>query len=58
MNIDVEKLRKDLMDYYGTAAVNGFPLAFMDVARVEKASAEELIGIAEDIGYDLRKYLC
>ena len=29
MNID--KLRQDLIDYYGTAMSNGFPMAVMDL---------------------------
>lgn len=56
MTIDIEKLRRDLIDYYGTAAVSIFAPAFLDVSEAEEASPEELIRMAEDAGFDLRRY--
>lgn len=57
MNIDIEKLRRDLMDYFGTAMASGFGMAVMDLSRVERASDEELINIALDCGFDLNDYV-
>ena len=55
--IDIEKLRKDLTDYYGTAFTGGFPVAVIELSEVEKANDSELIKIAEKNGFDLRKYI-
>lgn len=57
MNIDIEKLRRDLIDYFGTAMASGFGMAVMDLSRVERASDEELINIALDCGFDLNDYV-
>ena len=57
MNIDIEKLRRDLIDYFGTAMASGFGIAVMDLTRVERASDEELINIALDCGFDLNDYV-
>ena len=54
--IDVDKLRKDMKDYYGTAMFGGFPMAVMDLSKVERASNEELVRMAQKNGIDLRKY--
>ena len=45
VEIDIEKLRSDLMDYFGTA-MGFFPVATMDLIKVQNASSEELISIA------------
>lgn len=55
MNIDYEKLRQDLKDYFGTA-IGFMPVAIMDVIRVENASEEELIQIAIQNGFNLSEY--
>lgn len=55
-NIDIEALRQDIIDYYGTAALGFFPAAYMDVARVENATDEELIEMALNLGFDLNRY--
>lgn len=57
MNIDIDKLRQDLINYFGTAMVSGFGMAVMDLSRVERASAEELIRIALECGFDLNDYV-
>ena len=54
--IDIRRLRRDLEDYYGTAMFSGFPMAVMDVSRVERMSAQELVELAQKNGIDLRKY--
>ena len=56
--IDTQRLRKDLIDYYGTAMTGGFPMAVMDLSRVERASDRELIELARKKGVDLGKYVC
>lgn len=55
MNIDYEKLRRDLIDYFGSA-IGLFPVAVMDVVRVENASNSELLEIANQNGFNLSEY--
>ena len=52
MQIDIEELRSDLEDYYGTAAASFFPAAFLDASDAADASPEELIEMAEEAGLD------
>ena len=55
MNIDIDRLRKELIDYYGTAMqVN--PVAMIELSVVEKASPEQLIYIAINNGFNLNDY--
>lgn len=56
MLLNIEKLRQDLMDYYGTAAHSGFPAAMMDVIDVETALPEKLVELANRAGMNLRDY--
>ena len=55
--IDVNQLRKDMRDYYGTAMFTGFPMAVMDLSKVERLSDRELVELAQKNGVDLRKYI-
>ena len=55
MNIEFDKLREDLIDYFGTA-MGTFPIAVMNVAEVESALDRELIRIATQNGFDLSDY--
>ncbi len=55
-DFDFEKLRNDLVDYYGTAVFSGFPMAIMDVSRMESASREDLLREAMKNGMELNKY--
>ena len=55
--IDVNSLRKDMTDYYGTAMFSGFPMAVMDLSNVESMSDRELVELAQKKGVDLRKYI-
>ena len=57
MQINIEKLRKDLIDYYGTATFGGFPAAIMDLSKIERATYSELIQIAQQNGFDINKYI-
>ena len=54
--IDVERLRNDLKDYYGTAMFGGFSVAMMELSQVERASDEEVVNMAKDKDIDIRKY--
>ena len=55
-DFDFAKLRSDLMDYYGTAMVGGFPMAVIELGQVERASEAELLQIAQKNHYNLEKY--
>ena len=55
--IDIDRLREDILDYYGTAMFNGFPMAVMDLSKVERMSDRELVELAQKNGVDLRKYI-
>ncbi len=57
MELDINRLRKDLMDKYGTAMFSGFPAAVMDLSRIEKMSDQEILETAQKKGIDLNKYL-
>ena len=50
MEYDVEQLRNLLKDYYGTAMFNGFPMAVIDLGKVERMSDEEVIELAYKVG--------
>ena len=51
--INTDRLRSDLLDYFGTAAFSIEPLAMADVARIEDADEDELV---QECRWDLRKY--
>ncbi|MBQ8996201.1 MAG: hypothetical protein IJ091_10345 [Oscillospiraceae bacterium] len=53
-NGDAERLKEELETYYGTAAVNGFPMAVMDLADLENKSDEELEELAQELGLEQR----
>ncbi len=55
MEIDVERLRYDLLEYFGTA-MNIFPQAVIDLSIIENASVEQLINIARSNNIDLSNY--
>lgn len=57
MVINIEDLRKDLIDYFTSAMFMVSPSAMMDVQRVEQASSEELIEIAQQCKFDIDKYI-
>ncbi len=54
-NIDYEKLREDLINYYGSATTF-YPASYMDVIKVQNANNEELIYIAQQNNFDLEDY--
>lgn len=54
--IDTDRLRNDMMDYYGTAMHSGFPMAQADLTHIQGVSDAELIRKAQNNGFDLNKY--
>ena len=56
VTIDVEELRNDLIDYYGTAMQSN-PVAMMDLIKIENASGEEVVRIAMKNGINIEKYI-
>lgn len=56
MEIDIERLRKDLENYFGAAMFNGFPVAMMDLEDVKRADDDELIEIARRSGFNINNY--
>jgi len=55
--IDYDKLRHDLIDYFGTASFNVSMMAMADLTRVQCADNEELIQIARECKINLENYL-
>lgn len=53
---NIEKLRYDLLSYFGTGMMSGNPMLVSLVSRIEKADLEELIKLAKDNKFDLNKY--
>lgn len=51
MNIDLAALRQALLEYVGTAWINGNPTAIVELSEIESASPGELIAIAEQLGF-------
>lgn len=54
--IDTNRLRNDMMNYYGTAMHSASPMAQADLIHVQRASDAELIREAQKSGFDLNKY--
>lgn len=48
---DVDDLRSELRDYYGTAMFGGMPMAMMDVERVSGESDDDVIEEAHRMGF-------
>ena len=57
MELDIERLRCDLMDYYCTAMFNCFPMAVIELSKIEYAIDEEIIRIAQNNNIDLNNYV-
>ncbi len=53
--IDDNRLQRDLEDYYGSAMFSGFPMALMELSRVECASGDELVSLTNECGLDLAR---
>jgi hypothetical protein len=46
----VEHLKCGLREYYGTAMMSGFPIAVIELSKVNYASDEEIIDMAKQAG--------
>lgn len=57
LEINIQKLREDLIDYYGTAMFNGFPQAMMELEEIKRASDEKLLELAINKGINLNDYI-
>ena len=55
-DIDIEELRKDLIDYYQGIMFNISPAALVEMTEVEYASPEKLIEIALRNNFNLDNY--
>ena len=47
---NIEELKQQLKDYYGTAMYNSFPMAVIELSRIENMSDEEILREARKIG--------
>lgn len=56
MTIDVDKLRAYMINYYGTAAFSGMPVAILDASKAQSMSAEKLVRLAMKEKIDLTKF--
>lgn len=56
MDIDYNKLRSDLIDYFGTA-MSFNPMAVVNLSEVEYASEQKLIEIALKNNFDITNYV-
>lgn len=54
-DIDIERLRADLLDHFTAAYFTISPIALMDMTEVENASDEEIINIAIRNRFDLER---
>lgn len=57
VEVNIEKLRKDLEEYFGTAMFMASPMAMFNLEGVKNATIEELILIAEKNGFDIGDYI-
>ena len=55
ITIDIDSLRRDLINYFGTAASFN-PLATMNIIEVEQVTPLKLIEIAKNNNFNLDKY--
>lgn len=55
-NYNINKLRRDLMDYFGTAMHSGFPMAVIDLSEIENMTDEEILKFAAKNGINIEKY--
>ena len=50
MNYNIEHLRQQVLDYYGTATFSGFPMAIIELGKVERMSDYEIVELALKLG--------
>ena len=57
MEIDFERLRSDLIDYFSTGMISGIGVLTINISVIERASHDKLIEIAINNGFNLEKYI-
>ena len=55
--IDIDSLRNDLKNYFGTAMINVNMFAMIDLINVDKLNDKELINLAVKNGFNLNNYV-
>lgn len=55
ITIDIDRLRSDLINYFGTAR-EIYPISMMNLVNVETASDEEIVRIALNNNFNLYNY--
>ena len=56
MIVDIDRLRRDLLNYYGSAMSSGLEMTIINLSEVETASPRRIKEIAEEAGIDLSDY--
>ena len=54
--IDIDQLREDMLNNYGTAMFNGFPMSLVDIQKIEKATDDELVIMAKKEKINMFEY--
>lgn len=57
MEIDFERLRSDLIDYFGTGMISGIGALTINISVIERASHDKLIEIAINNNFNLENYI-
>lgn len=57
MDMDFEKLRKDLVDYITFALSHDLPCAACDTKEAMEADEAQLVALAAEQGWDFGKYV-
>ena len=55
--LDIERLRTDLSDYYGTGALSGLSAMSVECLDIQYMSDEQLVCLAERSGFDIEEYI-
>lgn len=53
---NIRAIKKELMNYYGTAMTSGIPMAMMDLGKLEHLSDDELVELARQNGINIEEY--
>jgi len=57
-NLDIERLKRDMLnDCYGAFYGGGFGGAMYSSFEIERAEGQELVNMAEKMGYNLMPYV-
>jgi len=49
---DIDEIKEELTNYYGTAMVSGFPMAMANLNELEHMDEDELRELAEKLGLE------